>query len=191
MSTSDKRAKIKGRKSKAQFIMLLHTVYDSPNFTSLSAYARRALLDLARRYNGRNNGDLALTWKMAHKAGWKSRDTLEKSIAELVHFGMIVRTRQGGLNSPNLYALTWYAIDHCKGKLDVHDTKVPGNEWKVPKPAFDRSGKSEHQQKESKGLSRWPGGYNTTVDRTDMPSDPFSATGATSGERQFLSAQFR
>jgi hypothetical protein len=157
VSARDKRAKKMGRRSKGTFIMLLHIVYDSPNFTSLSAYARRALLDLARPYNGHNNGDLALTWKMAHKVGWKSRDTLEKSIAELVHFGMIVRTRQGGLNSPNLYALTWIAIDHCNGKLDVRGTKVPGNEWKFPKPPFHWPEKSERQHAQRDNPTRQAG----------------------------------
>jgi hypothetical protein len=163
MSSRDKRARIQGRKSKGTFIMLLHSVYDSPNFKSLSAHAIRALLNLARRYNGANNGDLALTWKMAHKAGWKSRDTLEKSIAELVHFGMIVRTRQGGLNFPNLYALTWQAIDHCNGKLEMRGTKVPGNEWNTPKPAFCRAKKSRAQHAERDNPTRLAGQSTSNV----------------------------
>jgi hypothetical protein len=132
----DKRARHKGRKTSGGFMQIPYVVYDCPNFHGLSAHARRALLDVLRKYNGYNNGDLSLTWTTAHRLGWRSRETLEKALAELVHFGMIIRTRQGGLNRANLYAFTWREIDDCKGKLDVGATRTATGQWRVPVTPF-------------------------------------------------------
>ena len=80
-----------------------------------------------------NNGDLTVAWSVLSKRGWKSRDTLYLSLQELLYYGFISLTRQGGRNLASLYAVTWWAIDECKGKLEVPETRVPSNEWKEDK----------------------------------------------------------
>jgi hypothetical protein len=55
---------------------------------------------------------------------------LARRLKELVHFGLIEMTRQGGLNRCSLYALTWRPIDDCKGKLDCAATKNASGKWK-------------------------------------------------------------
>jgi hypothetical protein len=157
MSTNGKRRKLKGRRVTGSFILFPWAVYDSRNHLAASSHARRALLDLSRQFNGGNNGDLALTWKIARKLGWRSRDTLYNALTELEHFGLIERTRQGGLNLPNLYALTWRAIDDCKGKLDCAPTSVPSNEWNKARGPFPRVGKQTGQHAIRVNATRLPG----------------------------------
>lgn len=51
--------------------------------------------------------------------GWKSEDTLNKAKRALLDSCLIVETRKGQRpNKCSLYALTWFALDECGGKLD-------------------------------------------------------------------------
>lgn len=130
------RLKHKGRSDSGGFFGIPHNVLRSPNYPSLSAHSVKLLVDMGGQYRGANNGDLSAAWRILHPLGWKSRDTLTRALAELLHFGFIEKTRQGGLNRCSLYALTWKPIDECGGKLDVPATRVPSGLWKEPKPAM-------------------------------------------------------
>lgn len=115
-----------------------HTVLASTNYCALSAHAVKLLNDMGFQYRGHNNGDQCAAWRIMHARGWKSRDTLARALAELLHYGMIEKTRQGGLNRCSLYALTWHAIDECGGKLDVPTTRVPSGLWKTSHPMMPK-----------------------------------------------------
>ena len=154
MATPDKkRRNQKGRVDRAPFLKLRWDIIDSENFQRLSGIAVKLLVFLARQYRGNNNGDLSATWKMVKDTNtFASKSTLFKALAELEHYGMIVKTRQGrrdGGGICNLYALTWEAIDHCPArrtnahKLDVQPTVVPSNEWRTPvEVPFERQPKN-------------------------------------------------
>jgi hypothetical protein len=103
---------------------------NDPRFHALSGRACKALLYLAGQYKGDNNGDLQAAQKLTTKAGWKSRSSLSSALRELERTGFIVKTRQGGRNRCNLYALSWFSIDECKGKLDISATRVAPNDWR-------------------------------------------------------------
>lgn len=66
--------------------------------------------------------------------GWKSRDTLRKAILELLHYGWIMVARQGGRHQATLFAVTFFAIDECDGKLDIRATGSPPGEWRKNEP---------------------------------------------------------
>jgi len=87
-------------------------------------------MDLCANFNGRNNGDFSAAWTLMTKRGWRSRDQLFKAQTELIESGFIVKTRQGGRNLCNLFAITFWAIDECMGKLDVPATAAPPGDWK-------------------------------------------------------------
>ena len=124
----------KGREPKDRFAGIPHAVMDHACYTTLSHKAARLLLDLAKQYNSVNNGDLSAAWSQLHERGWNSRDTLGRAIQELVDHSLILKTRQGGRNKCNLYALTWRAIDECKGKLDIASTRTPPGDWQRWEP---------------------------------------------------------
>ena len=58
-----------------RFLALPHTVLDSPAFLNLPAPAVRLLLDVARQYNGDNNGKLLASNKYLWTRGWTLHDT--------------------------------------------------------------------------------------------------------------------
>lgn len=129
MNARDRR-KHKGRAEGGGYLALPHAVMASPNYRALSAHAIKLLCDLGGQFRGHNNGDLSAAWAIMKPLGWRSRDTLGRALRELLAAGMIELTRQGGLNRCSLYALTWIAIDECRGKLDVAPTRVPSGLWK-------------------------------------------------------------
>lgn len=124
------REKFKARRNNGWFFRMPVEVLDSPSYCGLSFKARALLFDMGAQYRGHNNGDLAAPWSWMEKRGWKSKDTLQRALKELLASGMIVLTRQGGLHCPNLYAVTWLGIDECGGKLDVPANPVPRGLWK-------------------------------------------------------------
>ncbi len=132
------RRKIVGRSDGGGFFALPQAVLESPNYPMLSAHAVKLLCDMGAQFKGKNNGDLSATWSLMNKRGWKSRDTLAHALAELLHFGLIERTRQGGMHQCSLYALTWRAIDDCKGKLDCAPSRTPSGKWRQPQEAMPK-----------------------------------------------------
>lgn len=132
-----KRERVKGRKESGSFVAIPHDCLNHENFISLSANAVKLLLDLFSQYRGLNNGDLCLTWSMMKKRGWRSEWTLNKSKRELLHYGWIMLTRQGGRNRASLYGITWKSIDECNGKLDFKPTNTAPGYWKSNKGPFE------------------------------------------------------
>lgn len=92
--------------------------------------AAHLLDNLTTQLNGTNNGDLCAAPKIMKLYGWSSQGSINKALTELLALGFIEQTRQGGRNKCSLYAVTWLAIDDCKGRLDVNPTKVASNLWK-------------------------------------------------------------
>lgn len=157
MGARDRR-RMKGRREGGRFSLIPHAIQDSPNWRACSGTAIKMLCDLARQYNGNNNGDLCSA--ILERRGWRHGTALE-ACRELRHYGFIELTRQGGMNyGASLYALTWHAIDHCGGKLDCAATSVASGLWKEPKPRFVK-GRKNGKASTNSDLSR-------DADRTDM-----------------------
>ena len=136
--SAKRRIREKGRRTEGGFSSLPHAVTASSNWRKASGNAIKLVIDLVRQFNGRNNGDLCASYSLLKKWGWRSADTLNNAIKEAIHYGLIIKTRQGGLNKANLFAVTWHAIDDCKGKLDVMPTVVPPRSWQEDKPIYQR-----------------------------------------------------
>lgn len=111
-----------------------HCLLASHVYISLSAHAIKLLIDLLAQFKGFNNGDLCLAWTIMKKRGWKSRDTLNKARLELLDCELILVSRHGDRKRATLYALTFYAIDECNGKLDIKATERPVSTWRLHNP---------------------------------------------------------
>lgn len=125
-----------GRKAKQKsksrsFVMFPHQLLGSRRFHALSAHAVKALMFLASQFKGQNNGDLTIAWKVAKPKGIKSNAMLRSGVMELIDAGFVVQTRQGGRNRCSLFALAWFAIDDCDGKLDISATHAPPINWRA------------------------------------------------------------
>ena len=122
--------KAKSRSESGRFAGIPHACMEHENYISLNAHAKVLLLEFCKQYNGFNNGDLSASFKTMKKRGFRSKGTLDKALKELKAKGWIVVSRYGGRNTCNLYALTFHAIDDCKGKLNIKPTPTAPGTWK-------------------------------------------------------------
>jgi len=125
------RLKQKGRRESGRFAGIPVACMNHENFISLSMPARGLLLELCKQYNGFNNGDLCASFSIMKKRGFRSKGTLNRVLKELKYRGWIQISRLGGQNKCSLYALTFHAIDDCKGKLDISATTTAPAIWKI------------------------------------------------------------
>ena len=130
-SRNEKRRRLTGRQTTNSFLSLPHHVLNHENFRCLSPRATKLVIDIAAQYRGKNNGDLCAPLSLMRKRGWTSSDQLNKAKKELVEKDVIRVSRKGGLNKCNLYALTWFPIDECGGKLDIASTITAPGRWKI------------------------------------------------------------
>lgn len=126
------RDKHKGRSSSGGwFFRIPAEVLNSPNMRMATTKAKAMLLDIGAQFRGSNNGDICITWSDLRQRGWKSKQTMERAMHELLRLGLIEQTRQGGLHCASLFAFTWQPIDPCGGKLDVPATAVASHRWRM------------------------------------------------------------
>ena len=132
------KSRFKNTKDKCDggaFIKLPLCVLNGAAYLGLGAHARMLLWDLSAQYRGDNNGDLCAAWKLMHPRGWRSEATLNKAKRELLEAGLIVEARKGARpNKCSLYALTWYALDDCGGKLEISARAFPRGAYKLKDP---------------------------------------------------------
>lgn len=121
----------KGRRESGPFIAVPRSVLDSRQYADLSSRAIKLLFDVYAHFRGYNNGDLSVAWGLMKPRGWTSKDQLKKGRDELLKKGWLgISRRPRAKREPELYYLTFLAIDECNGKLDVQATVTPTNEWK-------------------------------------------------------------
>ena len=123
-----------------------HAVMDSANWRQCSGTTVKLICDLARQYNGHNNGDLCAALSVLKRRGWNSGDTVGNALREARHYGLLLLTRQGGLHRASLYALAWLAIDDCGGKLERSASATPPGDWKQPREPFKRPPKKRPEK---------------------------------------------
>lgn len=97
----------------------------------LSPLAKALLLDILAQMgpNGFRNGDITLAPKVMAVRGWTSRTSLNAACNELRDARLIVQTRQGGRKDCSLWALTLYAINCDRKKLDVGGWSYERSDW--------------------------------------------------------------
>lgn len=116
------------------FLAIPHAVLNCQTYRSLSAKAVKLLFDLGSQYNGKNNGDLCMAWKIMSARGWKSEQTLHAAKRELLESGLIAETRKGRRpNLCSLYGITWQGLDPS-AKYDVEPAGFPYGAWDSTKP---------------------------------------------------------
>lgn len=106
-----------------------HAVLDSTAFKGASYPVKALLFDLMRQHSGNNNGHLHLSFSWLASRGWKSRDVIQRARAELIERGLLIQTRQGGLNiGASRYALTWLHISNYVG-LEIERKDYHPGAW--------------------------------------------------------------
>jgi len=136
--TGSGRTTRRRRRHSPPFIQLFHWMVDLPVWRSLSPRAVVAYLELARRYNGSNNGWLHLSVRELARARNWSRASASRAIKELVEKGFIEIARASGFNVKDRkrqaaeYRLTVLFCDRTRQPPSKTFTK-----WKPQPPAHN------------------------------------------------------
>ena len=113
---------------------VVHAVLDSTAFVGAGHTARSLLFELLRQHNGKNNGRLHLASPWLKRRGWTSSDVVQRAKRELIDRGLVIQTRQGGLNAgASLFALTWLDISNFTG-LDIRRESYRPGAWALSTP---------------------------------------------------------
>ena len=100
---------------------------DTPAYQSLSPNARCILMELMKRYNGFNNGNVGLGCREAGDAIGRSRNTSMRAFKELEDRGFIKCRELGAFTRKNRMATTWLLAEY--GFLGERPTKEYRN-WR-------------------------------------------------------------
>jgi hypothetical protein len=94
---------------------------------AMSASAYRLLHQFAALHHGFDNGHLAFPRATGRALGWRSHDTFERALFELLNSGLLFQTRPAIGSRPRLFALTWLPVTKVAGLTFVPDVvPMPG-----------------------------------------------------------------
>lgn len=121
--------KLKANINGAGFFIARKDLFTHPKYYALSKNAKILLIELLARYNGKNNGDLAVTYQETVELLSIPKGIVKATFLELEEAGFIIKTRQGNRRECSLYAVTCYKLDAIE-KINQHATHSAGDDWK-------------------------------------------------------------
>lgn len=134
----DKRNRRRGDPRTAQFLTLYYWMLDCAAFASLSPYAVKVLLRLARRFNGANNGRIGFSVREAAKETGCAFNTARKALAELQAKGFIEMVTPGGFSLKDRHASEWrLTFLPTKGDTGLVEADKPFMRWRPEKQNAD------------------------------------------------------
>jgi DNA-binding transcriptional MocR family regulator len=98
-------------KSQGRFVQLHHWMLNSPAWRALKASSRAVYVELSMRYNGFNNGTLALSARDAARLCNINKDTATQAFRQLIEHGFIERVTPGGFSCKVRHATEWRLTD--------------------------------------------------------------------------------
>ena len=102
-------------KTGPRFVQLFHWFMTTPAWQSLPPASRAVYLELARIYNGSNNGNVALGVRRAARLVNIAKDTASKCFRELEAKGFIRRRICGSFDWKLRHETTWILTEHAYG----------------------------------------------------------------------------
>lgn len=116
------------RKDTRKHVRIFRRQMQSPAWKQLSGSAVKTLLAIADLENGQNNGEIYFSDRHGAEMTGLSRNTVRRSIDELLELGFIYRTEQGSfgrkVRHAAIYGITWQA-------------GPAGTPWKAPSHDYD------------------------------------------------------
>jgi hypothetical protein len=117
----DRRGRSKGS---GRFVQLHHWVMDTPAWADLRTPARAVYVEIARLYNGTNNGLLALSARDAARRCHINKDTATRAFRELIDHGFIHCATPGGFSRKVRHATEWRLAEYRCDKSGSIPTKA-------------------------------------------------------------------
>ncbi len=124
----DQRGRSKGGE---RHIRLTHFMTGTPAWQSLKPAERVVYLDVARIYNGKNNGTLARSCRDAGKACNVNKDTAAKAFKVLEERGFLDCTTPGGFSLKTRHAAEWRLTEWACDKTRALPSKRYQH-WRPP-----------------------------------------------------------
>ena len=109
-------SKVRARRADS-YVRIFASMHTHPAVLTLPYPAHKLWFDLNTMWVGNNNGRLRITYSEMAKRGWTSHDTLDRARDELLHRGLIKRTKYCGPNvfhRASLFALTHLDVAACE-----------------------------------------------------------------------------
>jgi hypothetical protein len=155
MNRQDKRGRSKGS---PPFIRLPHAINDHPSFQALSPEAKAIYLAIRRRYNGINNGSIAMSVRDAAAICHCGTGKAHRALKMLESHGFIRITTPGLVHGvarrATMYRLT-DEVDPISGAAPTRDFTA----WKPPADSFPSA--STGTPRPSDGTARVSSGTRT------------------------------
>jgi DNA-binding transcriptional regulator YhcF (GntR family) len=102
-------------KVKERFVMLTYDMLTAPAWEGLSTQARTVLIQVAKRYNGSNNGTLGASYRDLACECRINKDTAQRAVGELIDAGFLELGQAGSFiykrRHAAEYRLTWFSCD--------------------------------------------------------------------------------
>lgn len=113
-------------RNKDRYVLLTHSMMDSPAFQSLSSNAIALFLHIQRRYNGFNNGHISLSVREAAENRGISKDTAGKAFNELTEKGFIRVAESSCFTMKQKTARRWELTNQ-----PLKQGVAPSNDWRT------------------------------------------------------------
>lgn len=134
----------KGRsKTAGHFVRLDSFMMESAAWRSLTPAERAVYIEVRRRFNGANNGWIALSVRDAADRCNINKDTGRKALATLQARGFIECVTPGGFSRKVRHATEWRLLDERCDKTGALPSKA-FMRWR-PEPAAERISRSENK----------------------------------------------
>jgi hypothetical protein len=134
-----KRHNKKGRSTTERFVSLPYYLLDCPAWLSLSPVARSVFVELARLFNGSNNGFLALSARAAAERVGCSKNTAALAFHELQKKGFIEIAQAGYFDRKSSHAAEYRLTLH-----ECHRTHQRASKafmpWRPDQPSKSEAG---------------------------------------------------
>ena len=127
------------RKGEPKHIRHYEWMLASSAYRSLSCYARCLLVELYRRYNGGNNGEISMSVREAAELLGCNKDTALKAFRELEERGFIKSNVKGAFTLKERHATTWILPAPAPGILAAARPCQTGAAACTVAPAPDRA----------------------------------------------------
>lgn len=147
------RTNRKGRSTgSGRFVALHHFMLDTAAWRDLSPADRAVYVELAKLYDGSNNGRLALSARDAAERCRINKDTALRAFASLEEHGFVERVTLGGFSRKTRHASEWRLTMHRCNATEA----IPSKAFQRWRPLSPQSGQSEESHGPKRGPSLSP-----------------------------------
>lgn len=111
-----------------RFVKLPFYMLEHPSWRAMTSIAKLIFIEMKHRYNGVNNGHIALSCRDAGEQLGCSRNTVQRALLELEYHGFIVLRWKGtfGNRKASEYILT----------CESYNNRPPTHNWKESRPTY-------------------------------------------------------